>query len=599
MAAIGHRLTELSTLMRKQVTEPPPVTSDAPTAAPDDAQHMPTLAPAPEPVEPTPQPAGHDALPSTRDEDTPAQPTARARWEPSRVLAWLGSAVTLLGVVFLLVLVVQRGWLSPELRVGGGAVLALLLVVAGWWSYRRPGGRAGGYALAATGFASLFLDVVAATTLYEYLPATAGLSAGLVVAVAGILLADRWRAQPFALGVVLGSAACAPLITQEPDARLVAFLLLLQIAAAPSQLRHDWRALSVTAAGPAVLASVIADLWSLQLPDPSATVWAAGATTVLSVLLAVARAVMRTDDSASVAMLVAAPAPALLAAPLLDRVDAGALAGAVTVLLFAVWSLARFAPPLRRRLPDRMRVAVAAVGMVSGLQTTMIAVDASSWGTVLLVEALLLAAGSHQLRSKAALLGATGYAGLGSFVALFHEIPPSVLLDTEHPGAEATGVPGVLAGLLVVLTAGSLSSAVLRLAELPKLPRVRPLWTLVGILLLYGTASAIMALVLLARADRTGFLMGHTLITLSWVAFAIILLLRGIRSPQLRVAGLVLIGMSLLKLFLFDLATLDGIARVIAFLCAGLVLLAAGVRYARLVTADQKDVDDHSGSATG
>jgi uncharacterized membrane protein len=34
---------------------------------------------------------------------------------------------------------------------------------------------------------------------------------------------------------------------------------------------------------------------------------------------------------------------------------------------------------------------------------------------------------------------------------------------------------------------------------------------------------------------------------------------------------------------LFDLATLDGVARVVAFLGAGLVLLAAGTRYARLV----------------
>ncbi len=512
-----------------------------------------------------------------------------ARWEPSRVLAWVGSAVTLLGVVFLLVLAVQRGWLGPELRVGGGAALGLLLVASGVSSHRRPGGRAGGYALAATGFAVLYLDVVAATTLYRYLPTTAGLGIGLAVAVAGLALADRWRAQPFALGVVLGCAVCAPLVTQEPDARLIAFLLLLQIAAAPSQLRHDWRGLAVAAALPTVLAAVIGDLWALQLSEQSSAVWAAGATAVIGVVLATVTAVMRTDDDATaVGTLVAAPAPALLAAPLLERYGAGALAAGVGVLLFGVWAWARFVPALHQHLSDRFRVAAASAGMISALQATMTFVDQSAWGTVMLCEALLLAVAAHQLRGKAALLGGTVYAGLGFLAAQFHEIPPTVLLDSSRAESGGSGISGVLAGFLVAVVAVALSAVALRLQAIPRLPSARPLWTIVGVLLLYGTASATMALVLMTRADRTAFLFGHTLITLSWVVLAIVLLLRGIRAAHLRVAGLVLTGVSLAKLFLFDLGTLDGVARVIAFLFAGLVLLAAGVRYARLVPTDQK-----------
>jgi uncharacterized membrane protein len=44
-----------------------------------------------------------------------------------------------------------------------------------------------------------------------------------------------------------------------------------------------------------------------------------------------------------------------------------------------------------------------------------------------------------------------------------------------------------------------------------------------------------------------------------------------------------LVVAALAKLVLFDLSSLDGMARVMAFLFAGLVLLAAGTRYARLV----------------
>jgi uncharacterized membrane protein len=45
----------------------------------------------------------------------------------------------------------------------------------------------------------------------------------------------------------------------------------------------------------------------------------------------------------------------------------------------------------------------------------------------------------------------------------------------------------------------------------------------------------------------------------------------------------VLVAAAVAKLVLFDLVALDGIARVAAFLGAGLVLLAAGTRYARMV----------------
>ena len=46
-------------------------------------------------------------------------------------------------------------------------------------------------------------------------------------------------------------------------------------------------------------------------------------------------------------------------------------------------------------------------------------------------------------------------------------------------------------------------------------------------------------------------------------------------------AGLALAGCAVAKLLLFDLATLDGIVRIVAFLGAGLALLAMGTGYAR------------------
>jgi uncharacterized membrane protein len=136
----------------------------------------------------------------------------------------------------------------------------------------------------------------------------------------------------------------------------------------------------------------------------------------------------------------------------------------------------------------------------------------------------------------------------------------------------------LLGGLLIAATAATLGWAAHRLGV-----RSRPLWTTAAVTVLYGAATAVLSIGLLISPDRTGFLVGHTLVTVSWTVGALVLLIRGIDVVAARVAGLALVGAALAKLVLFDLSSLDGMARVAAFLVAGLILLGAGARYARLV----------------
>ena len=131
--------------------------------------------------------------------------------------------------------------------------------------------------------------------------------------------------------------------------------------------------------------------------------------------------------------------------------------------------------------------------------------------------------------------------------------------------------------LRAVLTAGWSSGAARRTGLIS--------WAVVG-----AAASAVVvsAGVLLGRAADDsvgGFIAGHGTATLLWAAGAAYLLRHGLRrsadaSLSVRV-GLVVAAAAVAKLLLFDLATLEGIVRITAFIGAGLALLAMGTSYAK------------------
>ena len=157
----------------------------------------------------------------------PRPPRERSEGWIGKVLAVAGVAVTLIGVVLLLVLAAQAGILRPEIRVGAGAALAGALVAAAGWLYARPGGRVGAIALAATGIAAAYMDVIAVTTIYEWVPAPIGLAIAAVIGGGGLTLARRWDSQHLGLLVLVPLIALAPVVTGGITLLLVGFMLAL------------------------------------------------------------------------------------------------------------------------------------------------------------------------------------------------------------------------------------------------------------------------------------------------------------------------------------------------------------------------------------
>jgi hypothetical protein len=112
-----------------------------------------------------------------------------------------------------------------------------------------------------------------------------------------------------------------------------------------------------------------------------------------------------------------------------------------------------------------------------------------------------------------------------------------------------------------------------------------------------GLALYAISLVVLELAIRvsgasleTDFERGHTAVSAVWGLTGLTLLVLGVarRSSHLRYAGLALFGLTLAKIFLFDLAELSSVARAASFVAVGGLLLAGGALVQRL---GEREVD--------
>ncbi|GAA3619113.1 DUF2339 domain-containing protein [Lentzea roselyniae] len=597
LAAIGQRLVTISSEMRSasvasaatavaEVVAPPP-TPQAPVSVPlpPDPWSQQGAMPVPPPVPQQQWPQPPQQWPAPQPRESLFEKLGKDG-AGSKLLAWVGGAITVLGFVLLLVLAIQRGWLGPMPRVIGGAVFSGALVGIGIWLHRNPTGRTGAFALAATGFAGLYLDVIAATSLYEYLPPPVGLVVGLGVAATGVVLALRWDSQTLAVGVVAACAICSPVLTEGFTVLLVGFLLVLKMASTPVQIQRNWPGLAIAGGFPPIIASLLTTANAIPRDYEWTVVGVAAATTVVGIVVALLTTRKRPDDIVAVALVAGSALPAMFATTLLSDPANSVLAGAGAAVLLAIWMVPD--------LPRSFTTAAGATGMLALFQTTVIALDGNVRTAIVLAEAVLLAFLAARLNKKSALVGSIVFGAVGFLMTVSQAVPITWLL--EEPRYVIAGSGDYAAGLVTAVVLGVFAAtapwAALKMQVLRE-PAKHPFpWIIAGLVLLYGAAGAVLCAALLVSPDESGFLFGHSVVTVSWTVAALFLLVRGINNKALRISGLILVGAAVVKLVTFDLAALDGVARVLAFLGAGLVLLTAGTRYAKLV-ASAKNPDSY------
>jgi uncharacterized membrane protein len=205
------------------------------------------------------------------------------------------------------------------------------------------------------------------------------------------------------------------------------------------------------------------------------------------------------------------------------------------------------------------------------------------------VAAVALAALAELTRERRLQLGGYAFAGLALGYALAVLAPPAELLLKD--AAPADGVPALLLALAALLgvtrrvwDAEERDELDRRLAEVQR--SWRPHALLGGaVLAIYAGSLTLLEVSQALGGDlNTAFQRGHTAVSTFWGAVGLVALYLGLKraSPSLRLAGFALFGVSLAKIFLYDLSMLSSVTRALSFLAVGAVLLLAGFFYQRL-----------------
>jgi hypothetical protein len=601
---VGNGLARLRAELDREDAVGSPAASAAPSIAPGrplgpapGAASPPTAATAPGPAAtPSVAPAAPVWSPTGRSAPPPPLPEQRepvVAWyrregAVTRVLAVAGAVITMAGVAMLLVLAAQRGWFGPASRVGAGAALAAVLAwlgVRGGEADKRVGRTVGSapVALVATGAAAAYLDVVAVTSGYGWLAPAPGLALAGLVAIAGLHLARRWASELLAVLLIVGAAVLAPVVAQGGGWVVSAFLGVLCVVGWWAGGERTRPALTVVRALPVTFALIGGAAGAPQGGADAMGLLAVAVVVLAATLLTSAVSVRRDplDISASAAVALLATGLVATSQSLAEPPRTLVLAAAAALLLVVATSLARRpVGPLATHLVATVGTAgtvLAVLAVLSGTPERWV-----TTGLLLLALAGLAAAGVGRSHTSLALA-----AGV-TLVAVFGW--------SQHPlatvSATAAGQHDMVAALIdSVLVAAVVATGLWAVGVQRGLGRqLRLAATVTAWVLGLGASTTVLVALgtlLGARAGDTalGFTIGHAVATVTWMLAATWLLLRGLERSRdadltLRI-GLVLAGISVAKLFLYDLAALSGLVRSLAFIVMGLILLATGSRYAK------------------
>jgi uncharacterized membrane protein len=219
-------------------TEPalePPVAVTVPPAPPE-AVAAPPATPR---LRPTPTAFQPAIGASSRAQDVNLEKKIGQYW-----LNRIGIVAILVGVSYFLKYAFENNWIGPAGRVAIGLLTGIGLVL---WSerFRAKGYNAFSYSLKAVGIGTLYLSLWGAFQVYHLIPAGAAFVAMTLVTAATIALALRQDAELLASFALIGGFGTPVLLStgQNHEAVLFSYVALLDLAVLAMAISKPWRRL--------------------------------------------------------------------------------------------------------------------------------------------------------------------------------------------------------------------------------------------------------------------------------------------------------------------------------------------------------------------
>jgi uncharacterized membrane protein len=154
----------------------------------------------------------------------------------------IGIVAILIGVAYFLKYAFDSGWIGPGGRVAIGLIAGIAVVV---WSesFRRKGSAAFSYSLKAVGIGILYLSLWAASQYFHLVPASVAFVAMILVTACTITLALTQDAEILAVYAMIGGFSTPALVSTGENHEIILFsyVLLLDLAILAMVTFKPWR----------------------------------------------------------------------------------------------------------------------------------------------------------------------------------------------------------------------------------------------------------------------------------------------------------------------------------------------------------------------
>lgn len=561
-------------------------------------------APPPQPVaqlaQPMPQPVPQKVQPVAKP---PARPEQRER-NVLRTVAVLGSLITVIGVSLAVTLAYQSGLLDPAGSAVLGYILAVGLTALGFFAFRRQGATAGVTALYATAFiTATIVTFYASSPPLVWFADIQATEIPLALFFAAFAALAYWQRIPNLLKIMLVVVLPYHWVFLGPPLPAGILTLLAPVTAACLTwflpiTRHPRDVATIRALG-ALNACVYAMGWSYMMnfeEDPLQRVRA-----LLFAVVAAAfvvgeahfpRQEQMVSDWAKVSYCFCGLIAPLVIVGASTSVLEGSARWVAPACVAIFWALYEFAPARRapQAIVDPLRAAwmiALALSILDMRQTMHFIADQALLRllSILAAYAVAFVAVSFILSRR------PRNDGIVFTVWLYGTFLAAVQLLTASTGANRRALEHWTSAVEALIVAAIIVLCLLQRNQIKRFNQ--PLTVASALALLPLSMMVVVPLITFIAssfapqnpdAAATGFYAGHALISITWIALAAWILLShrdffGENGDLL--VGLILAIAATLKLVLFDLSTLGGIPRVLAFIVSGLLLIAVSVLRAR------------------